>query len=74
MIIWLSVQLHCLKGEQIQTGSGWLTFHCDWRDYEPTKEHCVGNSPSAAELVRETLVRITSNIPRKHSNVIICYE
>lgn len=39
MVIWLSIQLHCLKGERIKRGSGWLTSHRNGMEREPTQEH-----------------------------------
>lgn len=40
MVIWLSIQLHCLKGEQTKRGSRWLT-HRYRMEREPTHEHSV---------------------------------
>ncbi len=39
MVIWLSIQLHCLNGERIKRGSGWLISHRNVMEHEPTQEH-----------------------------------
>lgn len=44
MVIWLSIQLHCLKGERIKRGSGWLTSHRNGMELEPTQEHSVSEA------------------------------
>lgn len=41
MVIWLSIQLHCLKGERIKRGSGWLILHHNGMEHEPAQEHSV---------------------------------
>lgn len=41
MVIWLSIQLHCLKGEQIKRGSGLLISHLNVMEHEPTQQHSV---------------------------------
>lgn len=41
MVIWLSIQLHCLNGEQIRRGSGWLISHSNVMEHEPIQEQSV---------------------------------
>lgn len=41
MVIWLIIQLHCLKGERIKRGSGWLIYHLNGLEHEPTHVHSV---------------------------------
>lgn len=49
MVIGLSVQLHCWKGVRIRRGGGWLRFHLDVTEHEPTQEH-GGHEPPTPSL------------------------
>lgn len=63
MVIWLSIQQHCLKGERIKRGSGRLISHHNVMEHEHTQNIVfMKASRSAPKLIIVTCGRAFTTV------------